>query len=197
VVEEVADVGLAGLAVLAGQRRGPGLLVEGLVPELVHVVRLRPALPDTRIGTVEEEKPEQTLRIAPRESLRHVSAHVVAHDPKPLEAQSVREPAQVLHVVFEEIARRIGQRRLVAIAEPAQVRRHHVETLGERRDVLAPRKPELRPAVQQHQGQPLAVADVVDADAVSVEVLRVPFGSVQNVTSATKPPKKPAASRRS
>jgi hypothetical protein len=52
--------------------------------------------------------------------------------------------------------------------------------------------------VQQHQGQALTVADVVDVDAVGVEILVDPFGSVQNVTSATKPPKKPsAASQRS
>jgi hypothetical protein len=41
------------------------------------------------------------------------------------------------------------------------------------------------------------VTDVVDIDAIGIEVLVVPLRSVHDIPSITKPLKEPAASRRS
>src|SRR5215210_4854900 len=172
-VEEVTEVGLAGLAVLAHQGGGPGLLVEGLVPDLVYATGVSPAPPDPRVRTIEKEQPPQTLRVLPGEPLRHVSSYVVADDPEPLEAQRVSEAAQILHEVAQKLLRGIGQPRLFCVAEAPQVGGDHVEALGKRRDILVPRVPELRPPVQQYEGESLAVADVVNSDPVRLQTLMV------------------------
>src|SRR5215207_10726248 len=80
VIEEVADVYLAGLPVLADQGGGPGLLVEGLIPDLVYAIWRCPAFADPGIGAVEEEQPAETLGVLPGEPLRHVGANIVADD---------------------------------------------------------------------------------------------------------------------
>jgi hypothetical protein len=109
VVEEVAEVDLAGLPVLADQGGGPRLLVEGLVPDLVYAVRRRPTLPDPRIRTVEEEQAGETPRVHPGKALRHVSAHVVADHPEPLEAKGVREGAKVLYQITKKPLRGVAR----------------------------------------------------------------------------------------
>src|SRR5579872_2686608 len=53
--KEMPDVQSAGLSRASHQRRGPWLLVEGLIPDLLEMLGRRPARTDPRIRAIEEE----------------------------------------------------------------------------------------------------------------------------------------------
>ena len=72
------------------------------------------------------------------------------------------------------LARGIGLVGLLGLAEAPQVRHEDVEALGQDGDILAVDVPELRPAVQQDERHPSAVADVVDVYTVRSHVSMVP-----------------------
>src|SRR5215211_6461521 len=176
VIEEMAKVSLTGLPVLTHQGGGPGLLVEGLVPDLVHAVRIHPSPADPGIGTVEEEQARETFRIFPGKTLRHVRAHVMADYPEPLEIQSVGKGAKILHQVAQKFLRRTS--RLVRVAEAPEVWRDYVKAFGQDGNVLMPAVPELGPPVQQHQRISIAVANVVKRNAVGFDMAMVPLAPV-------------------
>jgi hypothetical protein len=72
VVEEVLYVGLASLVIPTDEGGGPPLLVERLVPDLLDAVGLEPALAYPWVDAVEEEQPQQPLRVLPCEGLGDV-----------------------------------------------------------------------------------------------------------------------------
>src|SRR5215217_3249743 len=185
VVEEMAEVSLTGLPVLAYQGGSPWLLVESLVPDLVYALRIRPSPADPGVRTVEEEQAVETFRIFPGETLRHVRANVVADHPEPLEVQGVGKGTKILHEVAQKLLRRTS--RPVRVAEAPEVGCDHIKAFGQDRHVLAPDVPELGPPVQQYERGAAPMADVVKCNSVGIDMPVVPLAPVHRAHSMVMP----------
>src|SRR6185437_9647931 len=170
--EEMAEIEAAGLARAADERGGPGLLVERLVPDLDEMLGRRPACADAGIWTVEEEQAAQTFAMLPREALCNVRPDIMRDDAGFGDAERVHERQNICGMDIRRRLCRKLQRRLLAVAEAAQVWRDHVEVARQIGNAFAPDQPEFRPAVQQEQRRTSPFAHIVDADAVRLHEAR-------------------------
>jgi hypothetical protein len=149
VAEEMLEIEPAGLTRAADQRRRPGLLMKGLVPDLAEMPRRRPTGADAGIGAVEEEEREEPLGMLARQALRGIGADVMGDDAGAGQAEPVEQRQQIRGM---DIGARFGgrtARRLVAVAEAAQIGRNDIEVARQIRDAFAPDATEFRPSVQQ------------------------------------------------
>src|SRR3990172_2228763 len=105
------------------------------------------------------------------EALRPDGAEVVGDDVYFLEAKVLHKGAQVFGHDLVRVALLRRQVRLIGVAVAAHVRDHDIEPLGEGLDVQVPLVPEAGPAVNEEEGRPAALADVVVAQAVYRGVL--------------------------
>lgn len=150
-VKEVPEVVFARFPVPPNELRCPKPLVERLVPDLLHALRLQPAFTDSRVDAVEEELSLKPLRVFPGECLGDERPHIVADEAEAFDLECVNDALHILDHIVEETAGRVGQVRLAGIPEPTQVRDYDVEVLGERENVLPVDVPELGLTMQEHQ----------------------------------------------
>src|SRR3990170_3457583 len=164
--EPVAEVYLRGLAAGADQLLGQGELVEEHVPYLAVAVRREEAGGYAGIGGLEEYEAVYQLRMSAHEALRPDGAEIVGDDVDLREAEVLHQGAQVFGHDLVGVALFRRQVRLIGVAVAAHVRDHVIEPLGEGLDVEVPLVPEAGPAVNEEEGRPAALADVVVAQAV-------------------------------
>src|SRR6185437_666009 len=174
--EEMPEIEAAGIARAADECGGPRLLVERLVPDLDEMLGRRPACADAGIRTVEEEQAAQALAMLPRQALRDIGSDIMRDDPGFGDAEHIHERQNVggMNIGCRFCGR--GRRRLLAVAEAAQIGRDHVEVARQIGDAFAPNEPEFWPAMQQQQRRPASLADVMDADAVRLREPRLELG---------------------
>src|SRR5215472_6705637 len=176
VPEEMPDIGPARLARAANQRRGPRLLMERLVPYLREMVRRCPTRTNPRIGTVEEEQSVEPIRMIVRDRLRDMGADIVRDDADSLEAEPVHQRQDIRRMDVGPGIRRRPVHGLLRVTEATQVRRDHVKLDTKPRDAFPPDTAKFRPAVEQQQGRPPTLPQIVNADAVRADVVRLEPG---------------------
>src|SRR5262249_23109545 len=147
-----------------------------LVPDLGEMLRRRPACANARIGTIEEEQATEPVGVRMRERLRGKGADIVRDDADALQAEPVYQRQNIAGVHVCTRLCRGPVRRLLGIAEPAQVRRDHVELGRERGNAPPPDATELRPTVQEQERGAAPLAEVMNADAVRRNVVRLEAG---------------------
>ena len=182
------EIESAGLAREAYKRRREWLLMEVLVPGLAQVAGRGPALADAGRRAVEEKQAGEPLRVFARERLHHIGADIMADEPNAIEPERVEQAADILCVhLGTRVVGRIGVG-LIRAPEAAQVGRDQVKAIAQPRHGAHPHAREFRPAVQQHEWRPRAVAQVMHADAVDAEFMRAglvgghaafPYGIIQ------------------
>src|SRR5215470_12700533 len=109
---------------------------------------------------------------------------------EPVETERVSERQDVLRV---DVRASWAHTCFARVPEAAKVRDGHIEARSQGRNVSVPSPPELRPAVEQDQRFPLALAHVVHVKVVDLGalVVPVPVGSRQVsrfAHRATQPP---------
>ena len=157
------DVEAAGLARRANEIGRPGQEVEGLIPDLLQVLRLGQAPADAGIRAVEEQAGD-ALRPVAGQALGRERADVVGEEAdRAVEAERVEKSGEV---VGKHLGRHLVGRPgigLLGITKAAQIRRDEVEALVQERHQPPPGPAELWPAVQEHERRPGALAQVMDA----------------------------------
>src|SRR5258708_39608716 len=87
----MAEIEAAGLARATDQGRRPGLLMEGLVPDLDEMIGRGPARTNPGIRAVEEEQAAEPLRMLPRQALGNIGADVMRDDAGACDTKVVHE----------------------------------------------------------------------------------------------------------
>ena len=124
------------------------------------------------MGAVKEEQSVDLVSISLCEVLHYESADVVPDGTRAINVQCIQGFDEVVGIVGD--VRNI--RGLIAISEAAQVRYNHIETFRKRRNILPPRVPELRPAVQQNQGRSVAVPHLAHSQSWKRHMIVFPVG---------------------
>ena len=149
--------------------RQPRQLEEEHVPAARELTAVRPQVlrEDRRVRTVEHDEPPRRLRVVHREGPRDGTPPVVSDDRRFPLAEGLDQPAHV----GDQLGQRVGRDPLglVALVVAAQVRRDDAKTWRERRDLVTPRIPALRKAVQEDDERPVAVDGTVQPDAVRLD----------------------------
>src|SRR3972149_436642 len=164
--EEVAQVDLSSLPAGAHELLSQGELVEEHVPYLAVAVRCEEAGGYAGIGGLEEYEAVYQLRVSAHEEPPPGGAEIVGDDVDLREAEVLHQGAQVFGHDLVGVAFFRRQVRLIGVAVAAHVRDHDIEPLGEGLDAQVPLIPEAGPAVNEEEGRPAALADVVVAQAV-------------------------------
>src|SRR3990172_3387091 len=171
--EEVAQVDLGSLPAGADKLLGQGELVEEHVPDLAVAVRGHETAGYAGIGGLEEYEAVNQVRMGAGEALCPDGAEVVGDDVHLFEAQVPPQRAQVFGHDHVGVALLRRQVRLAGGAVASHVRYDDIEPAGEGLDVEVPLVPEAGPAVNEEEGRPAALADIVVAQAVNRGVLVV------------------------
>ena len=119
---------------------------------------------DRRVRAVHHHEAPRGLRVLHGEAPGDGAAPVVADDHRLALAERLDQPAHVGDQLGERVRRHAG--RLVAQVVAAEIGRDGAETGCEGRDLVPPRVPALRKAVQQDDERPVAVDRAVELDAV-------------------------------
>lgn len=100
VVQEMADVGAAGLVAGADQRGRHLHLVERLVPDVVQPVGRGHPRPDAGIDEIEEKQPGNALRCPAGERLHNGAADVVADHAGLLDPERIQQRQHVVGMLI-------------------------------------------------------------------------------------------------
>jgi hypothetical protein len=151
VTQEMADMRPAGVAGGGYQLRRVMHLMEGLVPNLIDVTGLVPATAHAVCRAIEEKQARRARRDADAENLHHVGADVVTDEATAINLDRVQQRDDILSERggIDSIGRlRV---RILALSETSKVRCYEPVAARKALEDRLPSRPELWPAVQQHQ----------------------------------------------
>jgi len=155
------------VVVLDGRLGDAGELEEQLVPR--HLV-LPQGRRGQRVRHGDHGKRPDAVRAQHGREPRHRRAPVMADDVRPVQAEPVQYRGHVGDRVPQPVRGHVGG--ALRAPEPAHVRRDDPEPVGrQERDLMAPEPGGIRPAVQEQDGDPIAMIFDVQGDLVQLENL--------------------------
>ena len=126
-----------------------------------------------RCGIFKAHDRAHALGMAECEVVDRKHAEVQADKDRRALAQMIEQPGEIADGVIDVVGRRV--RRRIRLTHPAHVGSHHAPARrSQRRNLMAPRKPQVREAMTQHRERSLALLNVVHAHAVDLSVAMGP-----------------------